>query len=759
MNRPVRPLLCLALACASPATIAQAQTAGPAPAVAEDELEDGSVAEIVVTANKRTERLQDVPMSVSALGSEQLQDQRIVSALDLNAVSPLLRVSSGDAAANPKIFIRGTGISDFNPSASSGVGIYVDGVYVGSPLAQLSAFYDLARIEVLRGPQGTLYGRNTTGGAINVITNRPSSRSEGLLGVEYGSFNTVQADAALTGPLGADLSYRLSGQYLRSDGYSRNRIDGSRIGAQNRYALRGQLLYSPSDSFELLAQGSFFRSRGDAVVIKHRALFPSDEAYAGADGLCLPQHYNDGLCTDALGYADTSTDPYSVETNVDREDAVDVVSASLQATIGLPFADLVLISAYQDAWRDDFENTDASPLPMIEARYHSVQREFSQEVRLQSRGKGPVRWVAGVYYMRDYLRDDSSYDILRVLRPLFVSPENPSGASLEDSVALFGWPYVQKTDSYALFGQLDWDLAPRLTVTAGLRWSADDKAMDYRSQAEDGTVVLVALRDSRRFSDWSGRLGLSYELSDTARLYATYNRGYKSGGFFGGFATTAEELQPYDNETLDAYEAGFKTEFANRRMRASLSGFYYKYRNQQVFSLEERNEVTVQVLTNAGKSHAYGGEAELAGSPLPGLDINLSAGWLEAKIDEFVTLGTDYSGNRPQHAPRWTLAGGFAYEAGLSGGSALRLSANANWRSKVYFDNSMRDRLSEGGKATVDAQLSWRSADQHLELGVFGKNLFDTVSLAGVAPLESFGVDLLNYAPPRRLGLFLRAGF
>lgn len=756
MPKRISIVLAAAMTCVSAPAIAQAQ-ASPSPEAESKDTAD--TLQIVVTANKREERLQDVPIAISAIGASQLEDQRIVSVLDLNSVSPSLRITGADSAANPKVYIRGSGISDFNPSASSGVGIYVDGVYVGSPLAQLAGFYDLARVEVLRGPQGTLYGRNTTGGAINVITNRPSPVASGKLAVDYGSYNTVNVDGALTGPIGDTLSYRLSGQYVRNDGYSRNRLDGSRIGDQDRYAVRGQLLFEPSSEFELLAQASYFSNRGDAVVLKHRALLPTDPQYAGSNGFCLPAHTNDGLCTDVLGYADTSTDPYSVETNLDEQDKVDVFSANMQATIGLPFADLVLITAYQDAWRDDRENTDASPLQMIEARYNAVQREFSQEVRLQSSGASPLRWVAGAYYMRDYLRDSSSYDILRALRPLFVSPTNPNGVSIDDSVALFSWPYTQKTDSYAAFGQVDWDIVDKLTLTAGLRWSADQKSIDYTSQAENGDIMLLQLRDNRTFSDWSGRLGLNYAFSDSARVYATYNRGYKSGGFFGGFATSPDELQPYDNETLDAYEAGFKGEFADSRLRAALSGFYYKYKNQQVFSLEERNGVTVQVLTNAGKSHAYGGEFELSGRTLPGLDINLSAGWLETRIDEFETLGDDFSGNRLQHSPRWTLAGGFSYEALLSNGSAILLNANANWRSKVYFDNSMRERLAEGGKAMVDGQISWRTANESLELGVFAKNLFDTVSLAGISPLESFGMDVLNYNPPRRLGVFVRAGF
>lgn len=735
---------------------ADTQAALPAPASSTPD----SGGDIIVTANRRAERMQDVPIAISALSSDQIKTMRVTNVLDLNNIAPGLRIASADAAANPKIFIRGAGLSDFNPSSSSGVGIYSDGVYVGSPLAQMSGFFDIDRIEVLRGPQGTLFGRNTTGGAINVITKRPTQTYEGFGSVDYGQYNTVNLNGAVGGPIVRDLlAFRLSGQYIRDDGTSYNRTTGHDIGYQNRYALRGQLLFTPASNVELLAQASFFRNRGSATTVKSRALFPTSAGNTGADGLCKGSYYSAGACTDLLGYQDTDSNPYSVESNLEGKDKVDVQSFSLTATIELGGLDIISVTAYQDAWRDDLENTDGSPLQMLEARYNTVQREFSHEVRFQSHGQTRTRWVAGAYYMRDYLRDNSSYDVLRALRPLFITDENPTGFDLDNSVGQFSWPYVQKTDSYAFFGQVDHDLTDRLTITGGLRWSADEKSIDYTSQAEYGAVTILRLRDHHTFSDWSGRAGLSYKLSSDARAYATFNRGYKSGGFFGGQATSAAQLEPYQNETLNAYELGLKTELFGRRLRTNLSAFYYDYASQQVYSMELRNGITTQVLTNAASSRAYGGELEIAGNPVKPLAINFSVSYLDTKILDFQSEGEDYSGNVLQHSPKWSLNGVITYTAELPGGSALVFSADANWRTRVYFDNTQRLRLSDGPKALVDGQIGWRLPGGRFEVGAYAKNLFDQAYLTGISPVDSLGFDGLTYGQPRRLGGYLRTSF
>lgn len=249
---------CAVLALSAGAAAAQTQPA---------KQDNTAIEEIVVTAQKRSENLQDVPVSVTALTGDALAARGVKDVLALNNLAPGMRISSADAAANPKIYIRGVGLSDFNPNASSGVGVYVDGVYIGSPLAQMAGFFDLAQVEVLRGPQGTLYGRNTNGGAINITTKRPSQTFGADASLEYGSFNAVTADLGVGGPIVADkLAFRAAAQYVKDDGYTYNRVTGHDLNAANHWAGRLSMLYTPSSDFELLAQVNRYVNRGDATA-------------------------------------------------------------------------------------------------------------------------------------------------------------------------------------------------------------------------------------------------------------------------------------------------------------------------------------------------------------------------------------------------------------------------------------------------------------------------------------------------------------
>ena len=740
------------------AGVAHAQTTD-ADAPVEDEV--ATMQAVVVTAQHRAESLQDVPIAVTALSSEALENQRITNALDLSNLAPGLRIASGDAAANPKIFIRGVGLADFNPSSSAGVGMYVDNVLYGSPLSQMSGFFDLERIEVLRGPQGTLYGRNTNGGAINVVSKGPTDEFTANASIDYGSYNRLNASFGVGGPIVKDLlSYRLAAMSLTDDGYTDNRTTGNDVNGSDRWGVRGKLLFTPASNVEILGTASYFQNRGSARQIKHRSLFPAvAEAADPTTGLCASDMYSSGLCTDALGYTDTSSDPYSIESNLEGEDQVDVVTTSVEATIGLGGMDLVSITAYQASDRDDIENTDASPLQMIEARYQSQQNQFTQELRLQSADNSPLTWVVGAYYLKDDLKDNSSYDILRDLRPLYMSPSNPLGISPNDSVAIFGWPYTQKTTSWAVFGQADYEINDKLTATVGLRWSEDKKEMDYASQVENGLATILTYQGEKTFSDWSGRLGLTYQLTPETNIYAMYNRGYKSGGFFGGQATSADQLEPYDNETLNAYEIGSKNELFNRRARLNLAAFYYDYQDQQVFAQVLRNGVTSQVLDNAASSTIYGAEMELGATVTRNLDLSLNASYLHSEIDDYVSEGEDYSGNVLQHAPEFSLTGTVNYSIELPNGSTLFTDWDANYRSKVYFNNTETARLSEGEKTLVNGQVGWRTPDGILETGLFVKNAFDEEYLVGISNIDSLGVDLLSYGEPRMVGAFLRLSY
>ncbi|WP_375209392.1 TonB-dependent receptor [Hyphomonas jannaschiana] len=710
---------------------------------------------IVVTAQKRTENVQDVPIAITALSASTLEKQRVENVTSLDNLVPGLRIAAADAAANPKIFIRGAGLNDFNPTSSSGVGLYADGVYIGSPLAQYSAFYDLDRVEVLRGPQGTLYGRNTTGGAINVIAKRPTFSPEGYASVEYGSFDALDATFGFGGPVVSDkLAFRLAGQYSEDEGYSTNTVTGNKVNNAEHYALRGSLLYTPDDKTDVLLTLNTFTNLGGAVQPKSRQLFPADPSAAGADGVCAPAYYRSGLCTDALGFADTNPDPYKVTADIEGKDKISLWSAAL--TVDREIGDLTLtsITAYQDVERRAHENTDSSPLQMLEAYYFNNQKQLSQELRLASDGE-KLKWVVGAYYMNDETTSDSAYDILRILRPLFASPSNPTGASPENSVIFLGYPYTQETESYAVFGQVDYEIAPRLFLTAGLRWSADEKSMDYSTIAEQA-VTLFTYQADKTFSDWSGKIGLKYDLTDTTNLFASYSRGYKSGGFFGGNADSPEQIEPYNNETVDAFEVGSKSDLLGNRLRMNLSGFYYDYQDIQAYSTVERGGLTVQVLDNAASAEMYGAEAEFVARPIANLDLSLGLAWLHAEYGDYKSLGDDYSGNKMPQAPEFSLTGRGAYTIDLDSGFQITPSVDVSYRSKVYFDSTNRERLSDPELWLVGAELSILTPGGHVEGGLWGRNLTDEAYLTSANPIDSLGVDLLTYSRPRSVGVFLR---
>jgi iron complex outermembrane receptor protein len=723
-------------------------------ALAQEADDPAAVEEIVVTAQKRSENLQDVPVSVTAFNAKALEERGVTNVIGLNNLAPGLRVSSGDAAANPKIFIRGVGLSDFNPNSSSGVGIYVDGVYVGSPLAQMAGFFDIGQIEILRGPQGTLYGRNTNGGAVNITTKRPTQSFTAEAGAEYATYNAVTLNGAVGGPVIDDvLAVRAAAQYVKDDGYTYNRVTGHDLNATDYWALRLSALYTPTPDIEALFQLNRFVNRGDATQPQHRATMAFDPSAAGPDGLCAPAYYTSGLCGDAFGYADLDHNDRALDANAEGKDKIDLFGLSAQVDWDLGPVSLVSVTAYSWAHRNAFENTDANPFQMLEINYLARQRQFTQELRLQSNDDGDNRfnWVVGAYFMDETVKDASTQDVLRDLRPLF-----PAGYSVADSVAAFSYPYTQDTRSYALFGQADYRITDRLIATAGLRYSADEKSMDYRSQAEGGLVVLLNFKQEKTFSAWSGRLGLRYELSDDVNLYATYNRGFKSGGFFGGLATTAEEMEPYDNEQLDAFEVGVKSQLFDRRLRLNASAFYYDYQDQQVFAQVLRNGLTVLVLDNAANSEVYGAEVEATARVTENFTVEAGLSLLKAEYGEYVTLTDDFSGNTLPQSPKVTFNIAASYSLPLANGSELNATLDAAYSSKIYFDNSNAERLSQDAVWVVGAQGGWTSPDGKVELGGFVRNLFDETYAVSISNIDSLGEDLMTLNRPRSIGMFLR---
>jgi iron complex outermembrane receptor protein len=727
--------------------------------------------EIVVTAQKRSENLQDVPVSVTAFTADQLKDQRVGDVLALSGLSPGLQIKTDDNAANPRIFIRGIGVNDFNPATASAVGVYVDGVYIASPLAQMAGFYDLQQVEVLRGPQGTLYGRNTTGGAINVTTKKPSSTAEADLAVDYGRFNALNVQGGFGGPIVDTLAFRIAGLYDKSDGYTLNRLTGNKGNDADRKAVRGALRFTPDDKLTVDVSASYSKSSGGSILTYNRSLVAQTaEAASTADPdptygyiLCKPAYYTSGQCTNVAGYANTSNNKYQGDYRFEGKDIVKLFGATSAISYDFGGVTLFSITGYQQAKRDDYEETDANPISIFDARYVAEQDTTSQEFRLQSNGVTALRWVAGLYAARDSLTNDSHYNVLEVLR----APDpinNPTGMDPANSVGVFGWPLHQKTSSYAAFGQVDYDLTPKLTLTGGLRWSQDKKTFHYVSDVDYGLLTLFEYDNAKTFSSISGRLGLRYAVNDDANVYATYNRGTKSGGFFSGQTTDPRDLGPYKDETVDAYEIGAKSEFLGRRLRVNVSAFYYDYQDLQVYTQVQRDGLPVQLFTNASKARVYGGEAEIEARPVTGLSLTLGASLLSAEYKDFLSFEdpslppADYSGNTLPSAPKASLNGVARYEHPLASGELIS-QLDFTYRSKVYYDSANTERLSDKARAFLNGQVGWAFSEGRYELGVWGKNLTDTTNISDITQIAAFGFDVFSMGPPRTYGVYFRARY
>ncbi|MFT3977840.1 MAG: TonB-dependent receptor [Sphingomonas bacterium] len=711
------------------------------------------VQDVIVTAQKRSERLQDVPIAVTAITAEAIQNRRTLDLVDLSNQAPGLQIKSDDNGANPRIFIRGVGVNDFNPATNSAVGIYADGVYVASPLAQRLAFFDLQQVEVLRGPQGTLYGRNTTGGAINVTSKLPGNTTEADISAEYGRFNSVNVQGGVSVPLIADkLSVRVAGLYQRDDGYTLNRVTGHYGNNTNRWALRGTVHFTPTANVTDNLVVSTGRSTGGSIWAYNRSLIPQTAAATGPDGLCLPGYYTSGQCTNILGYANTSKNLYQGDYAFEGKDRVDLFTVSNTLTIDLGAASIVSVTGYQHANRNDQEDTDASTDEALTASYIARQNTFSQELRVQSNGHTPLRYVVGAYYAHDYLNNNSAYNVLPALQAGDPENEVPQG------IGLFSWPLIQKVDSYAAFGQLDFDLTDKLTLTGGLRYSADRKDFHYVSNAAGLPAPIFTYDGAKTFQSVTGKVGVQYRLTPSANIYASYNRGAKGGGFFSGQATDPADLGPYKDETVNAYEIGAKTDWLNHTLRANISAFYYDYKNLQVYTTVEDGLITRQLFTNASAARIYGGELELQMKPSRALTVSLNAAYLNATYRDFKSADQDYSGNTLPSAPKVSVQGAVDWERPTPIGT-LVANASMSFRSKVYFDTSNAERLSDQARAFVDGRLGIRIAQDRMEVGVWGKNLFNEVNISDMTPVPTLGFDVFSVAPPRTYGLYLKARY
>ena len=740
---------------AAPALAQEAAQAAVGPQAKND-----GVAEIVVTAQRRAQNVQDVPIAISAISGDALIDTGIRDPRDLMLLVPSLSMQAGTAASTTSLFIRGVGIGDFNSNTTGAVGIYVDDVFLGANAGKLFNVFDSAGIEVLKGPQGTLYGRNTTAGAIRFASRKPTEDLSGDVSAIYGRFNEVLLEGGVGGALVKDtLKVRVSGLYNRRDGTTFNRVTGNNVNNVNLWALRGIADFTPSPDVLMRLSVHGGKNTGGARQFQHRGA-------GGTDFFGNPAVLPDGTPTDGLGYGDNDGNVYVGDYNVEGQERIAVFGASLTSQINFGAVELTSITAYEQVNRATLEDTDASPADFIVAYYEDRPRQWSQELRLQSTSESALHWIVGAFYFHDTLATDSSFDVLRSLR----DPNDLLGTfDPANSLGLLRYPYTQKTKSFAAFGQADYKLTDKLTATLGLRYSRDTIDMDYRSLFDaiggvvpvkaysDVTLPLLDFKGRKGFSDLSWRAALNYKSGDTL-VYASFSKGYNSGGFAGGASTDALQLAPFRSEKLYSYEVGLKTDLLDRKLRFNTSAFYYDYRDLQVFVFDLTGPIPVQRKLNAGNAAVYGLEAEVTVRPTRNLDLFGAVTLMHSEYKNFAALGgVSYSGNRLVNAPKFAFSGGINLTVPLGSVGSLRGRVDGTYVSSIalFPDNAASTEV--GARGQINARLAWQSPSKDYEVALWVKNLNSSRYISSIAPVIT--QDQINYNDPRTFGVQLVAHF
>ena len=687
--------------------------------------------EIVVTAQRREQRAQDVPIATSAFSGEQLAKLGVSEARDIAAYTPGLQWKGAYQYAAPTIFLRGIGDNTFQANNVSAVGLYFDDVYVSSGTGLNQMALDLDRVEVLKGPQGTLYGRNTTGGAVNFISRKPVVGDPlGARGsVTVGDYGAWSAELAAEIPLGEHAAARVSGGYEADDGpFKLTEIGGHGRDIDAR-AARAMLAIKPNEDLDVLLNVHGSRSAADAIMKFAGAVDP--ETF----GPCAHVKIG-GDCTDYAGFRGSANYLEDSAGTPSRERKVDTSGAGARLDWDAGQFVLTAITAYEENNRTHREDLDHAPTDWIQNEWLTNAHQFSQEIRVRSAdASSRLRWIAGAYYGQEGLGSFQSF----TLRGFGPGALTGVGTTLEGVAQDFS----QDLESTALFGEVYYDLSERWTLTLGLRqtWEKKDISLDAWIFDADGTsptvpalksytlanmlVPTVMQRDNPDWSDFSGRAVIEFHPSKDVLVYGSLSRGFKAGGFNGGALLDQAEATVVNPEYLTAWELGVKSELLDGRMRLNGAAFYYDFTDQQVFVLESSGASLVQTLSNAGKSSVRGAEVDWQFLPTEPLLVSLGAAWLDAEFDKFVQGSVDYAGNKLPAAPDLSVTGLVRYTWALPGHGTIALQGDASYTGDQFFEATNNPVLSQSSRTICNARLEYATEGGRYRVALWGRNLTD----------------------------------
>ena len=694
----------------------------------------GVLEEIVVTATKREQDVQDVGGSVTAISGLQIRELGLDAVGDITSQVPNFNFAhpSGDGS-NPALSIRGVGLNDFADSNEGPVAVYIDEVYLGSLAGQTVSLFDLQRVEVLRGPQGTLYGRNTTGGLAHFVTNKPTEDLEAFGEVTVGTHERIKFEGAVSGPLGDRVRGRLSVIHDENDGLQeRDPGSGAKGNARNIDAVRAQLELDVTNELSVLLNFHAGFIRNDAQLYKFRGQL--DPATFTP---CNLEQLESFTCVNAFGQQDTNPnldEPFTQGRGKTPLD-IDIFGGSAKFEWQRNEWGVVSITAVEtvDKYHQD---TTGSFLPLVLHPIFVVDAtQVTQEIRL-SYTTDDLKGLLGFYYFTDEKLGGNS------LEP----PFNPGAFPLNYDIF-----HDQDTEALAFFAHADWSFVPDWTLELGIRYTTEDKTL--LDTVDTGLLFFPApsfvFEDSFETNNVSWNAGLDWRLNENTLLFANIARGFKSGGWnSGGLVAEVSQLAPYDDEKVTTFEAGFKTTLMGGRLRINATGFYYDYEDFQAFTQADIDGLPVSRLQNAGNAEITGFEMEIFMQPLDFFEAQFGVGYLDTETSDFFsteadgmggTIMVDLSGTKLVFSPKWTANGLMrVFHPVFSGQASAQVSFNY---SDDYFYDSDNNITAIGGDYTIwNARIAWRGGpSDRFEIAGYVNNFTDKLYI-----VEGFSIAAAN---------------
>jgi iron complex outermembrane receptor protein len=723
--------------------------------------ESDGIEEVVVTAQKRSESVQDVPIAITAFSAEKLAQSGIASSDELQKFTPNLTWNAA-GGAGASVGMRGIVDINFTTGQVGSVGIVVDEVGLNSPVANTFSLLDLERVEVLRGPQVTLYGRSTTGGAINFITRRPQVGGdfEGNVAATFGRFNQIDVEGAFGMPLGERAALRVAALSTSRDGIFENPTLGTEDSNRERRVARVSLGANLSEDLVLYTSLHTGEQRGQSLRYKNIGY-----GLASDPGVSCGQPLRVGNgCADLSGFVDSADFDLNFSNFPRPVENVDAGGGLVNLTWTPGAYAFTSITAFEENSLERSEDTDGGPANLLDVSIVADTEQFSQEFRVASDSARALRWIGGVFYLRE--RQDGITTV-----------------ALRDFDVFIATAYEQTNTIYSGYAQVDYEFDDRWSLSIGGRYSKESKEglgtgyaafddlagrgipplgalIDRDAAARFGDATLTApVPFDQSWSNFGGKVGLNFKPSEDVLVYGSVSRGFKGGAInLAAGPLLADPLQAeafaqgVEPEELTTFEVGAKTRFLDGRMQLNLALFRNDYTDQQLFIVRDG----LAFLYNAAESTINGVEVEWQWVPAAGLTFSAGIGFLDAKYDTLLTDAGDFSGNEMLQTPEFNGTFAVRKEWPLAAGS-IAAEVSASHVTKQYFD--LPNALSTGSRTTADARVDWKiGAEEKFRLGIWGKNLGDERFCTNAADLGVQAAQCI-VNEPRTFGVTVSAQF